>query len=219
MLQTHKQRISDQFSNQEKIDLNWLQCLFYGMALIWILIIFYGEDRFIFAAAALFVMFIGYFGIRQVGIFTNPKIIEIYSEIDQQEIDAELNIEKKKYAKSGLKEESALQLHTKLTSLMETEMLFLELELTLVDLAERLDVHPNYLSQVINEKENVNFYDYINRLRIEEFKQKIVMPENQKFTFIALAHDCGFNSKSAFNRFFKKIEGISPSEYLKKFNT
>jgi AraC-like DNA-binding protein len=64
--------------------------------------------------------------------------------------------------------------------------------------------------------EGVNFYDYINTLRIEEFKRLISIPDNQKFTFMALAYDCGFNSKSAFNRFFKKSTGLSPSAYIRK---
>ena len=76
--------------------------------------------------------------------------------------------------------------------------------------------HPNYLSQVINEVEGINFYDYVNRLRVEEFKRLLSLPENQRFTLLALAYDCGFNSKSAFNRCFKKTTGLSPSEYAKQ---
>jgi AraC-like DNA-binding protein len=94
--------------------------------------------------------------------------------------------------------------------------LFTNSELNLSELATRLNIYPNYLSQTINEREGVNFYDYVNNLRIEEFKRLILIPENQKYTFLALAFDCGFNSKSAFNRFFKKSTGLSPSEYLTK---
>lgn len=77
-----------------------------------------------------------------------------------------------------------------------------------------LNTHPNYLSQVINEKEGVSFYDYINGLRVDEFKRLVTMPENQKYTIISLACECGFNSKSAFNRIFKKYTNLSPSAYL-----
>ena len=123
--------------------------------------------------------------------------------------------EKKKYSKSGLSEEMAVSLHQELNWLMEREKLYTESELSLSDLAARLSVHPNYLSQLINEKEGKNFYDYINTLRIEEFKRLVALPENQRYTILSLAYEFGFNSKSSFNRFFKKATGQSPSVYLR----
>jgi AraC-like DNA-binding protein len=218
LLTRHKKRILNQFSNQEKINLNWLRMLFYGMGLMWILIIFVGHDPLIFSAASVFTIFIGYYGIKQVGIFTNQ-----YSEIADNESIEEVSVEdfnpeKKKYAKSGLNEEAAQELHLKLRGLMTTEKLYTQSELTLTELANRLEIHPNYLSQIINEMEGMNFYDYINGLRIEEFKRLVALPENQKFTLLALAFDCGFNSKTAFNRFFKKVTNLSPSEYVKQIS-
>jgi AraC-like DNA-binding protein len=67
---------------------------------------------------------------------------------------------------------------------------------------------------VINEREGKNFYDYINCLRIEEFKRLAAAPENRKYTLMALAEECGFNSKSSFNRYFKKVTGKAPSEFM-----
>lgn len=220
LLSQHKRRVLNQFSNQEKINLDWLRFLFYGMAIMWILIIGIGNDQWIFSVATIFVIFIGYFGIRQVGIFTNKTI-----ELSEVEPDAEVlmateaeqpSVEKRKYAKSGLNETISQGLHQRLKEIMQTEKLYTNPELTLTDLAARLNIHPNHLSQVINEIEGVNFYDYINYLRIEEFKRLVALPENQKFTLLALAFDCGFNSKSVFNRFFKKATNLSPSEYVKQ---
>jgi AraC-like DNA-binding protein len=88
-------------------------------------------------------------------------------------------------------------------------------ELSLGELSNYLDIHPNYLSQVINEIEGVNFYDYINSMRVEEVKRLMSEAENQKYTIMTLAYECGFNSKSAFNRIFKKHTNLSPSDYLK----
>jgi len=126
--------------------------------------------------------------------------------------------EKKKYLKSGLSAEMAEDLHNRLTQLMEAEKLFTESELSLSDLASRLNTLPNYLSHVINDKEGKNFYDYINSLRIEEFKILVSKPENRKYTLLSLSYDCGFNSKSSFNKNFKKVTGQSPSEYLNHLN-
>lgn len=212
----HKKRILHHFSNKEKINLDWLRFLFYGMGLIWGIIIFTGNDAWIFSAASVFVVFVGYFGIRQAGIFTN-QIVEDESiqEIVIENGIYESAVTKKKYAKSGLNEVAAKDLHLQLQHVMCTGKLFTEPELSLADLAGRLSVHPNYLSQVINEAEGVSFYDYINSLRVEEFKRLVSLPENHKYTLLALAYDCGFNSKSAFNRFFKKETGLSPSAYVK----
>jgi len=102
-----------------------------------------------------------------------------------------------------------------LNRLVEKEKIFTESEITLTQLAARLNIHPNYLSQVINEKEETNFYDYINPLRIQEFKRLAALPENKKYTLLSLAFECGFNSKSSFNRYFKKVAGVSPSEYMR----
>lgn len=219
LLYKHKKRIVNQFSYQEKINLNWLRILFYGMLFTWIIIIFVRNDEWIFSMSTVFLIFIGYFGIKQVGIFTNQNIavIEVEPAVDIviENVINNSGTEKKKYAKSGLSEDTAKQLHHQLKSVMKNERLFTHPELTLTDLANRLEIHPNYLSQVINDLEGVNFYDYINTLRIEEFIKLVSLPVNQKFTFLALAYDCGFNSKSAFNRFFKKTTDLSPTEYFK----
>lgn len=222
LLLNHQKRILDQFSYREKINLQWLRFLFYGMGIMWVLIIIIGNDDLIFSASAVFVVLIGYYGIKQVGIFTNQTNEVSGNDLREEAVPSAetvgdfANQVKKKYAKSGLNEESAKELHLRLTHLMVMEKLFTEPELTLVDLSGRLGVHSNYLSQVINEMEGVNFYDYINSLRIDEFKRLISLPENQKYTLLALAFECGFNSKSAFNRCFKKATDLSPSEYVKQ---
>ena len=63
-----------------------------------------------------------------------------------------------------------------------------------------------------------NFFDYINTHRTEEFKKLVSNPNNRKFTLLSLAFECGFNSKSSFNKYFKKVTGQSPSEYLQHLN-
>jgi len=215
LVNDHKRNIMAQFSNQEKINLNWLRILVYMMAFIWILIIIVQSDFLIFSTTTVYLICIGYFGIKQVGIFSNTST-NIIANIPIQDPNSTIIPEQiKKYAKSGLNEETALEIHEKLNQVMIDEKLFKESELTLDELSKALDVQPNYISQVINEREGVNFYDYVNKLRVEEFKKISVLPENQNFTLISLAYECGFNSKSAFNRIFKKMTDLSPSEYTK----
>ena len=97
---------------------------------------------------------------------------------------------------------------------MNKEQLYVNSELTLVELAQTLDVLPNNLSQVINTFEQKNFYDYINTKRVELFLKLVAIPENKKYTILSLAFECGFNSKSSFNKYFKKVTNQTPSEYL-----
>ena len=213
LIKQHRKNIVNQFSYQEKINLDWLQYLFLGMGLIWTVIWFRGSDNFIFLSVVIFVIFLGYFGIKQVGIFTN----KLPFENEQTSIEAEVE-KTKKYGKSSLTKEMSILIHSQLQKVMKEERLFENAELSLNDLATHLKVHPNYLSQVINTIEGKTFFDYINYHRVEAFKKVIEMPQNQKYTLLGLAYDCGFNSKTSFNRNFKKATGFAPSEYLKQLN-
>lgn len=233
LLKRHRKNITREFSNTDKINLNWVRYLVYGIGVIWLVVLFVQNDYWIFGSTVLFVLFLGFFGIRQVGIFSQKnkqadfiissqtENLQIVTEKAESSLfktapeDESPVAIKKKYSKSGLTEEQSEQIRKELNRLMEKEKIFTEAEITLTDLAERLNIHPNYLSQVINEKEESNFYDYINTLRIEEFKRLAAIPGNKKYTLLSLAFECGFNSKSSFNRHFKKVTGYSPSEYMK----
>jgi len=118
-----------------------------------------------------------------------------------------------------LSEEKGGQLYSDLNQLMNEKSLYKENDLTLTELAKRLGVHPNHLSQVINEKEKKNFYHYINSLRIDEFIRLAALPNSKQYTLLGIAYDCGFNSKSSFNKQFKEHTGKTPSEFLKAINT
>lgn len=218
LLQKHRKRIKDEFSDIERINLFWIKYLIYGLICIWILV-FFVNDTWVFRAATVYVIFLGYLGINQVGIFQQHSVANVLlGEQNVTPLEIE-NIDRKKYAKSGLNEEAANGLHSALQMLMKEQKCYIEPELTLSDLAKKLDVHTNYLSQVINEKEAMTFYDYINKYRVEAFIEQLQKPENRKFTLLGLAYQCGFNSKSAFNRQFKKVTGLSPTEYQNQKKT
>ena len=233
LLRRYRRSIKDEFSNIEKINLAWLRYLIYGLAVIWVAVIF-GNDTLVFSIATVFVFFLGYFGIRQHGIFINgqPQTEQISAREEKPKESARADkreprsdeisanpdtagiVTKIKYEKSGLAGDQAGKIYERLVTVMTNEKLFTESELTLAALAKTLDVHPNHLSQVINSYEGKNFYDYINFHRVEEFKKLAPRPDNQNFTLLSMAYECGFNSKTSFNRNFRKVTGISPSEYL-----
>ena len=224
VLRNHRISITNHFSNTEKINLRWLQYLIYWISMIWIMVIVANDD-WIYAFAVLFVFFIGVFGIQQIGIFnstmspatTSSVNIAHESLVSENEVDEESTPvvnDRKKYLKSGLSNSASKVLHERLTQLMNSSQLYTKSDLSLTDLARQLNTQTNHLSQVINELEGKNFYDYINSLRIEEFKRLAASAESRKYTLLALAQHCGFTSKSSFNRYFRKVTGLSPSEFI-----
>ena len=92
---------------------------------------------------------------------------------------------------------------------------YLEPKLTLSQLAELLGTSPNNLSQVINQCEGKNFYDFVNSYRISEFINRASSQTSKNLNILGIALDSGFNSKSSFNEVFKKQTGKTPSIYLK----
>ena len=202
LLRQHKKNIVNQYSVLEKVNLNWLRILIGGMGLIWFVTNFLHNEIYNFSSVVIFVFLIGFFGIRQIGI----------TPLNQEESD--LKNKKVKYFKSGLKKEQSKELYQKLRHLMEIEKMFTQNDLLITDLASILQVHHNHLSQVINELEGKNFYEFVNHYRIEEFKRLVSSPNNRQFTLLSLAFECGFNSKSSFNRYFKKSTGQTPSQYF-----
>lgn len=227
LLRKHSVNIAKQFSYSEKINLNWLVYLTIGIGVIWLSVIF-GNDISTFILVDLFVLFVGYFGIRQAGIFTNgilqgASINTDKEDTNEREAIAELVpdspgtvAEKIKYKKTAISEEVMSKIHQELTQLMQAEKLYKNPELGLDELAGRLSVSSNTLSQVINSMEQRNFYDYINDFRVKEFQRIVVLPENSKFTFLSIAFEVGFNSKTSFNRNFKKATGLSPREFFQQ---
>ncbi len=124
-------------------------------------------------------------------------------EIDQQ------------YKKSLVDQEHLVQYRIELKEIIATEKPFLNPHLTLSELAELIGIQANQLSQVLNAGFNQNFSEFINTYRIKHFKELLQNPDKQNFTILALAYESGFNSKTAFNTFFKRSEGMTPNAYLK----
>ena len=99
-----------------------------------------------------------------------------------------------------------------LETLIDREQLFLNSDLSLPQLAERMGVNPRVLSNAINTGAGVNFYEFINGYRVEEFQRRVAQ-DAEGASLLSLAHDCGFGSKATFNHVFKKKTGMTPSQY------
>jgi AraC-like DNA-binding protein len=98
---------------------------------------------------------------------------------------------------------------------ISTEKPFLDPQLSLSALAGKIDIHPNKLSYLINDQTGSNFNEFVNRFRLEHFKSIALKPEFSHITILGLAFESGFNSKSVFNNYFKKTEGVTPAGWIK----
>ncbi|MBX7056409.1 MAG: helix-turn-helix domain-containing protein [Pyrinomonadaceae bacterium] len=109
------------------------------------------------------------------------------------------------------------RLKTRLLTVMSEERPYLDPSLTLTDLTRSVGVNTTVLSHLINKGFNKNFNDFINEHRIHAVKSKLRVADDE--TVLAIAFDCGFNSKATFNRAFKKFTGMTPREYQEKLTS
>ncbi len=100
--------------------------------------------------------------------------------------------------------------------LMKEEKLFADPDFNLEMLAHRLGISVFQTSQLLNQTMNTRFHALVNSYRVNEVKTKLKSNDNRKFTLLAIAFDCGFNSKSSFNRVFKEFTGKTPGEFAGK---
>jgi AraC-like DNA-binding protein len=195
------------FSNSANIDLFWIRKLVLVFGIIWtalisVTVIHHIFHMFsmvfctdgLFLSLSVFVILIGYFGLKQKVIFTSEDLMVA-------EVDTKIQT---KYSGSRLSDSEAKQYTEMLTDYMKSAKPYLNPDLSLPRLATELNISNHYLSQVINEQFNLNFFDFVNGYRVEAFKEKVKDPEFRHFTLLGIAFECGFNSKSAFNRIFKK---------------
>jgi AraC-like DNA-binding protein len=122
----------------------------------------------------------------------------------------------KKYQSSSLTPSASESIKRQMERLMQEQQVFKENELRLADLAAYLNVSYHQLSQVINEHYGVNFFELINKYRIEYVKKLMAEPKYGHYTIMQIAYEAGFNNKASFNRYFKKAIGMTPSAYRLK---
>lgn len=142
--------------------------------------------------------------------YQNDPILNTEKESD----DLIFNIDNiKKYSTSALSDSQKNDLIIRINALMEHDKFFTKNNLSVDDIAKSLETNSKYISQIINETYNKNFYNYINHFRIEEAKRMLVSDLNEKYSIMGIAQSVGFLSKSSFNTAFKKHTGLTPSEF------
>jgi AraC-like DNA-binding protein len=136
-----------------------------------------------------------------------------YMALSQPALFVEDGEPSRKYGKSSLNAARAEEGAQLIRSLMEAERLYAEDDLTLAALAARVGMPAGHVSQIINERMGLSFYDMVNGYRVEEAKKRLLDPEARYRKVLAVGLEVGFRSKAAFNRIFKLKTGLTPSEF------
>jgi len=224
-LRQHRRRIEDSYSNTARVNLIWLLWLAAAAGSIWLLattlrVADVGSglrDEHISLAMALLVYAIGYLGLRQPEVFryeTAEYRIPVRDGRQAVVHDAvAVEPDTPRYDRSGLGDREATRLKESLVALMDADHPWKDSELTLADLATRLDTTPHKLSEVLNAEIGLTFYDFVNGYRVRDVQRRIEAGEARTRKMLALALDAGFASKSTFNQAFKKHTSQTPSDF------
>lgn len=150
----------------------------------------------------------------------NTLINFIAFEIDATHIEDDSEISllqlQPKYQSSSLSNTQEFDLYSKLVAIVEEEKLYLDPDLKLKYLADRLNTNTRYLSQVINHQTGHNLIHFINTYRVKEVKNKLVDDAFQHLTAFGIAQNCGFKNKSTFYKVFKEVTTLTPNEFIKQ---
>ncbi|MEL6560794.1 MAG: helix-turn-helix domain-containing protein [Bacteroidota bacterium] len=218
LLIRHKSSIKQSFSYTEKITFTWLRHwlilefvgFWFSFIIVWVADFDYIDYetcfKIISVVVAVNIFVIGYFGVR-------------HGSINIQHIQKAEKEESPRYSNSSLTKQQTNDLINTLEEVMQEEKLFLNPKLNADQLATAVNVSRHSLSEVLNNRIGINFYDYVNQFRLKEFKEKLANPNNDHLTILGIAMDSGFNSKSSFNLIFKKSEGITPTQYKKQISS
>ena len=226
----HRRDVERSYSNVARVNLRWLYWLTAATGFIWIgvtgLKIAHAataiRDGHVAITLALLVYAIGYLGLRQPEVFryetaefpvVQPVVQHESESAESALVVAVPEVVAARYERSGLGDAEATQLRELLLRTMEKEQPWKESELTLADLASRLNSTPHKLSEVLNSQLGQTFYDFVNGYRVREVQRRIKAGDARSLKMLALAMDAGFASKSTFNEVFKKHTNQTPSAF------
>jgi len=231
-LTSYQKSIQHIFSEISRINLTWLRWVINGylFLIISLVVLFY----FVFQFPEQFELLVGinmaiitpylYIitikGLTQATLWqmkANGKKESIEKEFLQAEAIESLKKEQDKIQSPKKQPETKIdEIAARIIRTMEQDKLYQEADLTLQNLADRIQLPSYQVSQAINDGMNKNFYDLVNSYRVEEAKRLLLDSKNNNFTILSVGFEAGFNSKTTFNTVFKKFTGLTPSEFRAK---
>jgi AraC-like DNA-binding protein len=232
-LNRYQKSIHQLYSETSRINLGWMRWLLNGFLLLNITVIIlaflvfkYPEKfgLFILINTAVIAPYIYFIAVRGIG---QPALWQIMPEKTKKEVEKEINEAEIIETRKTGQEEPLLKMQAnpdpkatgianKIVALLEKEKIYQEPELTIKNMADKIQVPYYQVSQAINDVLNKNFYDLVNGYRVEEAKRLLLHPGNRNYTILSVGFEAGFNSKTTFNTVFKKFTGLTPTEYRDK---
>ena len=219
--QSKKKRVQ-YYSDDRHVHIRWLETFLWIVlgVLIFSLFTFYARKYQLsyfsgiypshFILVVLLIYWIAYKLIQEKTALHAHAVHQTEKQIQDQ------NLKPVKYSKSALSGEATESIAAQLRDLMSVEKPYLDPNLNITELSELISLPKHQLSQVVNSAFNCNFFEFVNQYRLQEFKREAINPANNHLSLLGIALECGFNSKATFNQVFKKYEGITPSEYIRK---
>ena len=156
----------------------------------------------------------GYLGMKQDDLLNQVEKISFASSASQNEISQEIQkLERSSSGSDFISNIEAKEIHNKLLSYLESEKPFINSDYSMHDLCDNLNISRRKLSYVLNEIMDKNFYGVINEYRVREAETLLMQDDMNQLKIEVLGEMVGFQSKSSFNACFKKVTGMTPSEY------
>jgi len=228
-LKSYQKSIHHLFSEVSRISLAWMRWVINGylFLIISLLILFYFvvqfPDQFELVIVVNMAIITPYIYLITFKGLTQPTLWQIKANGQKENIENEIlqaeKIESLKKDEKNIQplkrvqENKIEEIISRIQKIMKEEKLYQETQLTLQDLAIKIEFPSYQVSQAINEGMNMNFYDLVNSYRVEEAKRLLLDEKSKNFTILSVGFEAGFNSKTTFNTVFKKFTGKTPTEY------
>lgn len=216
LIKQYRKLANEKVSDMQLVNLSWLSSTIIFFTALFIFSIvnnFVALTSFAkYYSFSLTIIIIAVFIFINRVLFKALKKPEIFSWANEKEIQ-KISVDEKQISEATNIDKENLSM---LLNYMQLQKPFLEPELTVENLAAKTGLKTKELSKLINENLHQNFFDFVNRYRIEEAKKLLNNPADKKITVLEVLYEVGFNSKSSFNTLFKKYTGITPSEFKKK---
>lgn len=210
-LHEYDQSIRQRFSSIERIKLNWLWLISLGFVCVWVLV--------------LLSCILGWLGIYtlaiQIGTFSNlpPMLLMSAMVVYSQTALTNLTVKEQPSTEPVNNDNKSTvfkaQHINKIEDLMERVKIYQDPDLRLEGLADCMKMSSRSVSTLLNGHYQKSFYDFVNHYRVLDAKAQLHAKDSQHKTIQRIFEDAGFNSKTTFNNLFKKLTGITPTEYRK----
>ena len=220
-LNHYNRHLKDLFASTETRELRWMSTLLSTIGVVWLMTalnlvwnnffhVYLINKVWIYLIILIMIWSISIWGLRQ-----KPGFEEVYetSKNTQNDELATDEFTQKKYERSALDQRQSQAIAGVIVDAMQKDQLYLDNELSLQKLSKHINTPANYISQTLNATIGMNFFDFVNKYRIEQAKLRLA---NSSLAVLDIAFEVGFNAKSSFYKAFKKTTTMTPTDYRKQ---